>query len=174
MERLHSTVRLLLIIYVSGVVIASVVAVGLWRWQHVRLYSVQTNSMQPTFQAGDAVLVKQADTSNLHAGEVVSYTSPASPRVIVSHRVISVDKARGLVTTKGDNAKRPDVSFSPNLVRGQVSAVLPWLGHILDNMHKPLGLAVGVYMPAAFVLISEMRRLAKHYGRGDYKVLSYR
>lgn len=174
MNRAHRIVRSLLIAYVGLLLVLAAGAVALWKWQDVRVYSVQTNSMQPTFRAGDAVLVKAVEASRLQAGQVVSYTSPASPRVMVSHRIVAINKATGLITTKGDNATRTDVSFSPNLVKGQVSAVLPWLGRVLDIMHKPIGLAVGLYLPAALVLIGEVRRLASHYGYGYYRSLGLR
>lgn len=174
MGKLHSIVRALLIAYIGILLVAAGGAVTLWKWYGVRVYSVQTNSMRPVFRSGDAVLAKPVDVTGLHTGQVISYTSPASPRVIVSHRIVAIDKARGLITTKGDKAQRPDVSFSPNLVKGQVSAVLPQLGFVLDVMHKPIGLAIGVYLPAALVLLSEIKRLASHFGYGYYRSLGLR
>jgi signal peptidase I len=174
MARFATLVHWLLISYITLLMIAAAMVVGLWKWQHVQIYSVQTGSMAPTFQPGDAVLVKHIDASAVQTGQVVSYISPANPRIIVSHRVTSVDAKRGLITTQGDNARRPDVAFSPNLVKGRVRAVLPYLGRLLNAMHTPWGLAIGVYLPASVVVLSELRQLAKGYNYSYYRLFGLR
>ena len=169
MTKLHLLARRLLIGYVCLLIIAATVVVGFWKFQHVRLLSVQTDSMAPTYRPHDALLVSPA--SSLHPGQIISYVSPKDPSVVVSHRLLSMDH---LLVTKGDNLPKPDVAFSSSLVVGQVSADLPKLGYVLDFLHQPLGIAVAVYLPALFVAVTEIRRLSVHFGRGYYRLLSFR
>lgn len=169
MERLHSLARALLIGYVCLVIAAAAVIAGLWKLGHLRLLSVQTDSMAPVYRPGDALLVGPA--SELRPGEIVSYMSPTNPGVIISHRLVSVDN---LLVTKGDNLPKPDVAFSETLVVGRAAASLPRLGYVLDFLHKPIGVALSVYLPASALVIAEIRRLSRYFGRGYYRLFGFR
>jgi signal peptidase I len=123
-----------------------------------RTLSVQTNSMVPTFSAGDAVITQKVTLQNLRVGDVISYKSPADNKVIVSHRLIDIDYQTGKLVTKGDALELRDFSIPSRLVRGRVYLVMPGIGSFLDWLHKPTGLIVAVYIPAALVLMHELRR----------------
>jgi signal peptidase I len=125
--------------------------------------------MVPTYRAGDALVVSPA--SDLRPGEIISYKEPKDPSVIVSHRLLSDDD---LLVTKGDNVAKPDVAFSESLVVGQVRASLPQLGYVLDFLHKPIGIALTVYVPALVLVLGEIKRLSRYFGRSYYKLLGAR
>ncbi|HSX36751.1 MAG TPA: signal peptidase I [Patescibacteria group bacterium] len=160
--------------YVGLMVVGAGVVVGEWKFHHLRVLAVQTGSMAPTFKPGDAVLVQKAQPASLAVGQVVSYISPADPTILVSHRIVAINRRTGMLTTRGDYAARPDISFSPSLVVGRVSAVVPKFGYVINALHTRLGLIVGVYTPALFIIFSEIKRLAHHYGRGYYRLPSFR
>jgi hypothetical protein len=124
--------------------------------------------MVPTFRPHDALVV----VKDLHfrPGEIVSYRSPRNPNLVITHRLIKIDPRTGWLTTQGDAYQRPDPSFPPNLVQGRATLLLPQLGLILDELHKPLGLAVAIYAPALIVLAGEARHLAAAYTRPLYSV----
>ncbi|HSX36730.1 MAG TPA: signal peptidase I [Patescibacteria group bacterium] len=164
----------MLIVYVGLMVVWAGVVVGEWKFHHLRVLAVQTGSMAPTFKPGDAVLVQKAHPASLAAGQVVSYISPADPTLLVSHRIVAINQQTGMLTTRGDHAARPDISFSPSLVVGRVSAVVPKFGYIINALHTRLGLIIGVYTPAAIIVLGEIKRLTHYYGRGYYRLLSFR
>ena len=137
-----------------------------------RLLSVQSPSMRPTFQPGDALIVTPVKSHQLRVGQVISYRSPRDPRLVISHRLVKVDRPTGWLTTQGDALRTADQPFPPNLVVGRATAVAPGLGRLLDWLHRPIGLLLMVYLPALALIISETLRLAAHFNR-PYSVRLY-
>ena len=128
-----------------------------------QLLSVQTASMVPTFRPGDALIVAPVSVRYLRPGDVISYHSPRDPAVIVSHRLVSIDRQAGLLTTSGDALQTQDPAFPPDQVAGRVMAVAPRLGLVLDTLRRPLALVLAVYLPAGLVVAAEVHRLARVY-----------
>ena len=156
--------------------LAVLLAAGLliMRAQGNQLLSVQTGSMEPVLQPGDAVVVHAVSTRQLRVGDIISYQSPRDSSLIISHRLIGIDRRTGWLRTQGDALKTPDPAFPPRLVVGQVTAVAPKLGRLLDILRQPLGLALAVYLPAIVIIVAEIRRLIDHYRRRYYRMLGYR
>jgi signal peptidase len=123
------------------------------------LLSVQTGSMEPILRPGDAVVVERTSPRRLRVGDIISYRSPRSQRLVITHRLINVDPASHRLITRGDALEAPDPSFPSRLVVGKVVAVVPSLGLVLDNLRRPLGLAITLYVPAMAVIVSEVKRL---------------
>jgi signal peptidase I len=139
-----------------------------------RLLSVQTGSMAPYFSPGDAVWTHKTTLSALRVGDIVSYRSPADPRVVVSHRLVSVDYQTGKLVTKGDALDLYDLPFPASQVVGRVYKVLPHVGWGLNWLHQPAGLIIAVYAPAACVFVYEVKRLRKQYSYPVYRHYRYR
>lgn len=173
MTRLQPVVRYALRVYVVLLLLAMAAVVGAVKLQHVRVLSVQSGSMRPVFDAGDAVVVRPLGPGGLRSGQVVSYVSPVSGQII-SHRVVQVDTARGQLTTRGDALAKADTPIRQTALIGRVVWVLPHAGSILDFMKQPLGLALFVYAPALGIVAGEARNLSHHYGRGYYRLLGFR
>ena len=109
----------------------------------------------------------------LIVGDIIAYRNPRHTQVIVSHRLIGINYRTGKLITHGDALDLQDVPFPSNLVVGKVYSVIPNAGLALDWLHKPMGLISVVYVPAALVLASEARRLAKQYSKPYYQLYSY-
>lgn len=139
------------------------------------LLSVQSNSMRPVMQRGDAVLVHTRD-ADVGIGDVVSYISPAHPDVVITHRVIGVDDTRGIIATKGDNTPLVDPPVPAWNIVGTVTWVAPEAGFMLNLLRHPVGLIAAVYLPALAIILSEVRRLSRYYatGRQYTRPLHYR
>lgn len=137
-----------------------------------RLLSIQSRSMEPILKRGDAVVIEPISTDQIHAGMIVTL-QPSTTSAMISHRVVSLDKNRGLVTTKGDNSVTADFSVPAYQVVGEVTVVAPGLGRVLDFGRNPLGLALVVYLPSLIVIIAETYRLSRYYARPMY-LLDYR
>jgi len=136
--------------------------------RHDRLLSVQTASMVPTFRPGDALVVRPVALQQLQSGEVIGYRSSENARLIISHRLVRINKQNGWLTTAGDVLQTPDPAFPPSQLVGQVTAVAPGFGRLLDALRRPLGLILLVYLPAAVVVGIELVRLGRSYARPLY------
>ena len=69
--------------------------------------SVQSDSMAPTFKAGDMILVKKIDDMyTLQKDDVITfYTIIDSARVLNTHRIVEISDNNGTISyiTRGDN-----------------------------------------------------------------------
>lgn len=147
---------------IVAAVLAVLVVIGLvnWRSNHYTLLSVQSGSMAPLLEQGDAVVVRQVPSASLRGGDVVAFRNPDG--IIVTHRIIDVTST-GLITTQGDDNAEPDESIGPAQVIGRAEQRLDNVGFLLDFLQSPGGLAVLVYMPAALLILIEVRRLSAHF-----------
>jgi signal peptidase I len=129
---------------------------------HLRLLNVQTGSMRPTFRPGDA-LIMQKISGEPQVGSIVSYRSPRNPNELVTHRVVHVFPNVESFQTKGDKLSMPDPVVRDSLLAGHVVAVLPGMGRVLGWLQSWRGLVVCVYLPAAAIAISELRRYERSH-----------
>ncbi len=144
-------------------VLSSLAGVVLWRQRQVQLLSVQTGSMAPALQPGDAVVVRQVQAADLKPGDIVSFRSPADPGVVITHRIVKTDSAVGDIITQGDSNNAADRPLEPAQVLGRVERSIPNAGYLIDFIHSRAGLVLGVYLPAAFLVGGELRRLTVYY-----------
>lgn len=147
---------------VVGLVLAVLVVVGLvsWRSNHYSLLSVQSGSMAPLLERGDAVVLRQVPSQSLRGGDVIAFRN--TDGVIVTHRIIDIT-GTGLITTQGDDNDTADEPIGPAQVIGRAEQRLDNAGFMLDFLRSPGGLAVLVYMPAALLILIELRRLTAHF-----------
>lgn len=98
-----------------------------------RSYTVLSGSMEPNINAGDLVIIKHKDKSNISIDDVVTFKEDNK---IITHRIIK-DSVEGY-TTKGDNNNVADSTLlhSENIL-GEVILTLPKIGYILAFLSKP-------------------------------------
>jgi signal peptidase I len=150
------------------ILIAAVLIVAhMHGWQFL---SVQSNSMVSSFGKGDMLVVKPV--IDIPLGAVVSYRSPKSSQLIISHRLIE-KQASGLLVTAGDANRSHDVPFRKTEVVGQALAVVPGAGILLDALRRPLGMALLVYAPALGILLYEVCRLQANLRNLQYRIAGY-
>lgn len=143
-------------------------AAGYARLQGLTLLSVQTGSMQPAIEPGDAVLVRQR-ASVISPGDIISFHSHDNPEVLITHRVVSVDAA-GRWRTKGDASQQVDAPVTPGQLVGKVERVIPVIGYGFDFIRHPAGLLLAVHVPAIALVSSEIRRLTRYYDARRYQL----
>jgi signal peptidase I len=150
--------------------LAVVASLGFAAWQlrNVRLLSVQSGSMSPVVQKGDAVVVERGNLQSLQPGEIISYHSPVDQRVIITHRIIAIREEQGVIITQGDRLPQADPQIASQLVIGRAVSSVAGLGLILDWLHSAWGLALAVYAPAAVIVVLEFRRLFRYFAGSEY------
>ena len=136
----------------------------------IQLLSVQSNSMAPLIRKGDAVVVSRQSLNRLRSGDIISYRSQSG--VVITHRLLAVDAAKGQLLTKGDANASNDAPVYTQQVIGRADRRLPGVGIMIDRLRMPQALLVAVYIPASLIVWLEFRRLASHYRRPTY--LAYR
>lgn len=145
--------------FICSLLIATTVGLMSLRIHHQKLLSVQSASMAPTFTPGDALVVNPVKAGYLQVGDIISYQSGQAKAVTISHRLVAVNKHTGWLTTAGDRLDVSDTPFPPSQVIGRATAVAPGLGHVMDMVRTPLGLALLLYLPALAIIGGEVQRL---------------
>ena len=137
----------------------TVLALGIGiRVADLRLAPVLSNSMQPTFSAGDLVITRAVRTSDIQVGDVVTIVPPSGSRPVI-HRVTSISD--GVITTKGD-ANGVEDPWQARLVGAtsyRLFFVVPAIGW-LTELQRPALLVAGVLLGLAVLLefVKEVRR----------------
>lgn len=152
-------------------VLASIGWLMLWRAHGAKLFSVQSDSMAPTFNKGDLLIDIKATPQSIKPGDVISYLSLQNSGEIVTHRVVSLNYAKGYFITKGDNLAQPDPQVPLNRLTGKTVKAVPKLGYLFDQLYKPLGLLTFIYLPAALIVITELWLLTGQYKYQPYQLI---
>lgn len=111
-------------------------------------YTVLSNSMKPTFETGDLVIVKKTPVEKVAADDVITFKETGDR--LITHRVVEVveqDQTRAFVT-KGDNNNVNDqqVVASDALVGKQVFRIVKG-GYIATFAGSPPGMLLLIILP---------------------------
>lgn len=167
LRRIITGLTLLLVSGLLAVIAISLILLRLQGWQYL---SVQTGSMAPLFDAGDGVLVRPAQPSELQVGDIVSFRS--TQQIIFSHRIVAIDAAKRTMTTRGDRNRQPDGVIGFGNIIGKTALVLPRFGTVVRLSHYPGALFLLVYLPGCLVIAAELQRLRNHWQR-SYRLAGY-
>ena len=119
---------------------------------------VSSESMRPTLEIGDLIIVKRIDPAQLYAapmeGDIIVYRNKAGELVV--HRLISkisTDNGRYILKTQGDANYRADNSFSDEQYVGKVIARIPFIGHISLFTHTAQGFYLLIFVIMCLIVI---------------------
>jgi signal peptidase I len=116
---------------------------------------------QPEHVAGDAILL-QPIRGEIAPGMVVSYEHDGK---LITHRVVQV--SGDSLRTKGDQAHSEDPwTVSVADVVGTPLVRFPYLGFVLQWMREPFGWILLVALPAAMIVLDELRIISGILKRG--------
>lgn len=122
-------------------------------------YVIVSESMIPTINVNDAVVVKRVDNDKYKVGDIISFSSnDINYRgLIVTHRIINkenITTSNSIYTTKGDNNLVADrTSVLTNQIYGKVLFIIPKLGYIKNFFNKPSNAFLTFFVAIAFVII---------------------
>lgn len=93
-------------IYIPLIVILSIVAYFVSGIGKHQLIAISSGSMEPVVYRGDALIYKKTKSlDEINIGTIIIYKKD---NIIISHRVIGIDKDKFIIKTKGDNNNAPD------------------------------------------------------------------
>jgi signal peptidase len=125
-------------------------------------YIVLTASMAPAIASGDAVLVREVPAEAVAPGDVVTF-QPRAGDVPVTHRVVDVvvlsDGTRTFVTKGDANEDRDAGLVTPAMLVGEVTVVVPYVGHVVAFVDSPVGFAALVGVPVGLLIATEVAGL---------------
>lgn len=125
--------------------------------------TVQSDSMSPTFDQGDLIVIKTCDTSKLQVGDIVTFhTIIDNQYALNTHRIESIDELNGMrsFTTKGDNNDVADTHIiSDGDIVGQYVFKIPGMGKVMDFLSSTWGFLIGIVLPMLLFFIYQVYHL---------------
>jgi signal peptidase len=140
-----------------------------------RTVTVLSNSMEPTFRAGDVIVLTPKALRDVRRGDVIAYAVPIGDHHVVTHRVTRVVEPgeRPVVVTKGDANTQAD-PWRARLDGGvawQHRLTIPYAGHALLFLRSPGVRSAALYLaPALLALVCLVRIWSPRTGRRDADV----
>jgi signal peptidase len=120
------------------------------------LMVVSSESMVPTLNVGDIILVRGIDAHQVTVGTIIIFHSPNNFDMPIVHRVIQVDNEGSAIffRTKGDHNPGPDGWRVPaeNLMGVYVGRI-PYVGLLSLQLRGPLGITLIVLLVALIIAI---------------------
>ena len=132
-------------------------------------YVIVSNSMVPTIDVDDAILVKREKNNSYNIGDIISFSSSDSryEGLIITHRIVGIDDSNYSFITKGDNNLIQDKSpVLADNIYGKVVFRIPKFGLIQRFLRNPTNFCICILFPVIIVLIYDGFRI--------YKALKYR
>lgn len=120
--------------------------------------------MAPKINNDSLVLVKTTPIEKIKNGEIVAFYDPKNFRRIIIHRIINkiASDSNIYFITKGDSNSINDTrKIIREAVIGRVFLVIPYLGQILKNLHKPVLTIIFIALPGLIITIHELRKFNK-------------
>ena len=118
---------------------------------------VQSGSMEPAIGTGSVVII--AERERYQVGDIVTFGGDdARDQLPTTHRIIEDRLQEGelVFITQGDANESPDLQpLRASDIRGAVIFTVPYLGYLLDFARQPLGFALLIGIPAAFIVFEE-------------------
>ena len=143
-----------------------------------RMYVVATGSMEPKYNVGDMIIVRETPKEKIKVGDVINYISKNGIDTI-THRVVDIIQKDGQIhfKTKGDNSNSEDPELvNYDQVKGTVAFKISKLGIVMANMLTGTGITI------LFIIIilsyikdkdKEEKLLARENARKLYNVPKY-
>lgn len=118
-------------------------------------YTVLSNSMTPTFKAGDYIIDRVTPYQDLAIDDVISYR--ADNNIIVTHRIIKKTGQEFIV--QGDQNNQPDaMTITKENYIGTYLFTIPLLGQLTNLLSGPLLLIIFAFGIAFLFLFLYVKR----------------
>ncbi|MBE5958536.1 MAG: signal peptidase I [Lachnospiraceae bacterium] len=155
-------VLLIVAFFVTLTVLTSTKNDGVARLFGYTPMSVQSNSMKPTFNKGDLILVKKVDDLySLKENDVITfYTIVEDTKIINTHRIVKIEKKDNSISfiTRGDNNPVDDeIPVVPADIIGKwTGKSFGKVGVALDFVQTQKGFFICIIIPIAIIFLFEL------------------
>ncbi|MBR4607397.1 MAG: signal peptidase I [Lachnospiraceae bacterium] len=124
---------------------------------------VLSDSMAPTFNAGDLIIIKECDPSKLVEGDIITFhTIIDNVYALNTHRIYSIDDSEGyrIYTTKGDNNAITDKRMIlDGDVIGMYVTRVPVLGKLINFLSGATGFLLVIVVPMLLFFVYQVYHL---------------
>jgi signal peptidase len=124
---------------------------------------VQTDSMSPTFDAGDLIFIRTCDPSALEVGDIVTFhTIIDNEYALNTHRIEEITDTDGVrsYVTKGDNNEVSDQHIiADGDIVGKYVGRIAGMGKVMDVLSSSTGFLIIIVLPMLLFFIYQVYHL---------------
>ena len=125
---------------------------------------VKSNSMAPTFSAGDLIFIKKCDTNTLKEGDIICFhTIIDNEYALNTHRIQKIETvgdARSYTTLGDNNNGITDTHIiSDGDIVGKYVGDIPKAGKVMDFLSSSIGFLVVIVLPMLLFFIYQVYNL---------------
>lgn len=141
------------------------------------MFNIVSESMEPTFNVNDLVVVKKVDTSELNDGDIITFENDGK---VISHRILKISKNRNgvKIQTKGDNNEVQDpYELTTEQVYGKVVFSIEKLGRFVTYIQNAKGfLNIVIFAIIVYILVSlrDKQKNTRKIKRKKYEIKKIR
>lgn len=123
-----------------------------------RVFTIATGSMEPELVVGDVILVEETSFENLKLKDVITYESKAAGTegMIITHRIIDMDKETKQLETKGDANEAVDPVIKDDQVLGKVVYKFTLISILTKLVRNKIGFYFLIFVPLVVVIFLEI------------------
>lgn len=124
---------------------------------------VKTDSMSPTFNADDLILIHTTDPATLEVGDIVTFhTIINNEYALNTHRIADIAENNGVrsYTTKGDNNAIADQHIiADGDIVGKYVTRVPGVGRLINFLSSSVGFLVVIVLPMLLFFVYQVYHL---------------
>lgn len=130
-------------------------------------YIIVSQSMVPTINVNDGIVVKRIDNDNYNVGDIISYVTNDSrfKGAVVTHRIVNKESdtvSSSIYTTKGDNNISVDAnSVYTSMINGKVLFRIPKVGYIYNFLSNPINFIICMVGCVVVLILGNVGRTMK-------------
>lgn len=118
-----------------------------------KVYTVISGSMEPNYNRGDLLYVKEVDVNTIKVGDPITFILNED-LVVATHRVVEVDAENQRFYTKGDaNEVRDSEPVHFKNVIGVPQFAIPKLGYVSDFVQHAPGMYITIGVGIVLILL---------------------
>ncbi len=143
-------------------------------------YVVTTNSMEPTYNKGDLIVIKQVNIDEIEENDIITYYTD-NEKNTTTHRVIQISKTddgRILFQTKGDNNSGPDAELvNYEQIKGKVIYRLDNGGKISTKLLTGIEVTIIILIVILIylhIILTEEKKALREEAREMYNIPKYK
>ena len=125
--------------------------------------TVASDSMAPTFRAGDLIVIRKCDPAKLEEGDIITFhTIINNEYALNTHRIAEIQDMGGVrsYVTKGDNNAIADVHMiADGDIVGKFVTKLPGVGKVMSFLSSRIGFLVVIVLPLLVFFIYQVYHL---------------
>ena len=129
-----------------------------------KVFTVLSGSMEPNIHVGSEVIATPVQADSIREGDVVTFTPPGRPNILVTHRVVKIittSDGKAWIT-KGDANGVADIWQVPVQGKGlKFRFTLPLLGYAFVMLESPIGRVLFIVAPALLLAAVTLNDLWK-------------